>query len=165
MASTASVTSTGVPTPTPTPSTLPTPSADPLAVLAGLYAPPFLVRLTVLPRSLGWRLELSEDDGASWSSLEAGKPGHASPALAIDAGATAIATWRSSRVEAGHAEVSFYFSQGKLERRKIESVDDLGEPIEIDGYAAQAEDGTWIEDTSPVVAIDKAKSRKGLKLR
>src|SRR5687768_6383892 len=100
------------------------PSADPLAVLSSLYAPPFLVQLKGLPGGSGWRLEHSEDNGGTWTSLEAGHPGHPSPAAAIDAGAAAIASWRSSRLDAHYAEVATYFFQGKLERRKITILDE-----------------------------------------
>jgi hypothetical protein len=140
-------------------------AADPLATLAGLYTSSFLIRLTALPRASGWRLELSEDDGGTWTSLEAGQAGHATPALAIDAGAASISAWKESRIDAGHAEISIFFSQGKLERRKILTLDENNIPIEVDGYAAKSEDGEWIEDLGALEAIKKAKSRTGQRLK
>lgn len=138
-----------------------TPLEDPIAVLASLPAVPFLVRLTALPRASGWRLELSEDDGTTWTSLEAGQAGHATPAAAVEAGAQAIDLWRASRANAEQFEVSHFFTSGRLERRKILILDELTEKlVEVDGYAAQAENGIWEEDVSPIGAINKAKIRK-----
>lgn len=136
---------------------------DPLATLAALYAPPFLVRLNSLPRGAGWRLELSEDDGASWTSLEPGKPGHASPGQAIAAGVSSIADWRVSRADASNAEIALFFSQGKLERRKIliDDPDKPGSKLQVDGYAALDSTGSWNESTIPIEAINKAKSKSG----
>lgn len=138
------------------------PPADPLDVLASLYASPFLVRLTALSRASGWRLELSEDDGGTWTSLEAGRPGHASPAAAIEEGVRLIQEWRSSRVTAHDAEISHFFREGKLERARISVIDEeTRETIVVDGYKALAEDGSWTEDIEPIKAIERAKQRKG----
>lgn len=134
---------------------------DPLAVLASLYAPPLLVRLTALPATAGWRLEVSEDEGGTWTSFEAGKPGQVTPAQAIEVGAQALVSWKSARAAAHDAEISHFFKSGKLERRKIQIE---GEDNLQDGYAAMAEDGTWLEDISPIVAINKAKDKKTSKL-
>lgn len=135
------------------------PSADSLALLASLYVPPFLVQVRGLPHSAGWRLEHSEDDGITWASLEPGQPGHPTPAEAIEAGANLIASWREARVDASNAEIAYFFSNGKLDRRKIR-VADPNNPdltIEVDGYAALNDEGIWVESISPIEAINKAK--------
>lgn len=132
--------------------------ADPLSLLASLYVSPFLVRLTALPRVSGWRLELSEDDGGTWTSLEPGQPGHASPAGAIDAGAQAIAAWRASRISSSENEIAHYFTNGKLERRKITVTDpDTQQPREVDGYIALDDNGNPSESVDPLEAIRKSK--------
>lgn len=137
------------------------PPVDPLNVLASLYASPFLVRLTALSRASSWRLELSEDDGGTWTSLEAGRPGHASPGVAIEEGVRLIQEWRSSRGAAHDVEIAHFFKNGKLERARISVIDEeTRESITVDGYKAQAEDGTWIEDVEPIKAIERAKQKR-----
>lgn len=138
---------------------------DPLATLAALAAPPFLVRvgaLSGLPGSLPtWCLELSEDNGGTWTSLDAGRPGQATPGAAITTGAQAITAWRASRVDSSNAEIVFFLSQGKLERRKIliDDPDKAGTKIQVDGYAALDSNGEWNEAVNPIEAIQKAKSK------
>ena len=138
-------------------------STDSLALLEALPSSSFLVRVTSLPIALGqaptWRLEHSEDAGGTWSSLEPGQPGRTTAAAAIEAGAKAIEAWRAARLDAEQAEVYHFFTQGKLERRKIQVLDEDNSLITIDGYAAQSEEGNWIEDMSPIVAINKAKTK------
>lgn len=140
---------------------------DSLSTLSGLLSsyPGLLVRLTSLPSSLssGWRLEVSEDQGGTWTSLEPARGGYTSPAVAIESGASLISSWQSSRVEASHAEISHYFSQGKLTRTRI-LVDDPTNPTgksEVDGFKVTADDGSTVESTSPIDAINKAKERRG----
>jgi hypothetical protein len=136
------------------------PAGDPLALLASLPASPFLVRLSSLPRSLGWRLELSEDDGGSWSSLEAGKPGQATPAAAIVEGTRLIGEWQGAREESHSAEIAHYFTSGRLQRSKIVTQDEEGNSIEIDGFIATSEDGSKFEAANPLEAIKKEKESK-----
>lgn len=136
----------------------PLPSAEALALLTSLYAPPFLVQVKGLPHGAGWRLEISEDNGQVWTSLS--PVGLPSPEEAIQAGAQAITDWRSSRTLAYDAEIVHFLTQGKLERRRIQVEDDTGQVVDVDGYAAQAEDGTWIEARLPIEAIEKAKKSK-----
>lgn len=139
--------------------------ADPLATLSALAVPPFQVRVSSLPGAPGqapsWRLELSEDNGGTWSSLDAGAPGQATPGAAITAGAQAIAAWKAARVDASNAEIALFFSQGRLERRKI-LVDDPNKPgskLQVDGYAALDSGGVWNESVAPIEAVNKAKSK------
>lgn len=137
------------------------PPVDPLGTLEALYGSPFLVRVTALPRASGWRLELSEDDGGTWTSLEPGRPGHPSLAAAIEEGNRLIQEWRSARVTTHDAEISHFFINGKLERVPISVIDEeTRESRIIDGYRALAEDGTWIEDAEPIKAIERAKQIK-----
>lgn len=133
---------------------------DPLALLASLYAPPFLVRLSGLPRGAGWRLELSEDDGGSWSSLEPGKPGQVTPEAAILEGNRLIGEWRSSREESHSAEISHYFTTGKLQRGKIKIKDEEDREVEVDGFIAISDDGVKFEAVSPLEAIQKEKENQ-----
>lgn len=80
------------------------------------------------------------------------------PPTAIEAGAQAITTWRAARVDAGHAEISHYFSQGRLERRKIIITDpDTQQPREVDGYIALDDNGNPSESVDPLEAIRKSK--------
>lgn len=136
---------------------------DPLATLAALPVPPFQVRVGSLPGPPGipptWRLEISEDNGSTWTSSEAGKPGQASPGAAILTGAQAITAWRASRLDAFNAEIVLFLTQEKLERRKI-LIDDPDKPglkIQVDGYAALDVNGEWNEAVLAIEAINKAK--------
>lgn len=157
------------------------PLADPLAVLEALYTegdpttstPSLLVRVSSLPptrpQGRGWRLELSQDGGDTWTSLEAGQPGHATPSLAIEEGQKRVAAWKEARVEAHDHEISLAFRSGKLQRKKIliDANDGLGErKIEVDGYAALADDDkTWIESPNPIDAIARANEHGKVKAR
>lgn len=141
-----------------TPSPTPTPTADPLALLASLYLSPFLIRLASLPRAVGWRLELSEDDGGTWTSLSP-VYGYQTPQEAIQAGAQAISDWQSSRVEATSNEIAYYFLNGKLERRKITILDEDLQPLEVDGYIALNDENKPFEHTDPLEAIRMSKER------
>lgn len=138
-------------------------AVDPLSLLAPLYAPPYLVRLVSLPDDLGWRLEHSEDNGQTWASLSPAS-GSSSPLEAIQAGVQAIADWRTSRTTAHDAEIVHYLKQGKLERRKIQIINGE-ESMYIDGYAAQGDNGEWLEDQSPIEAINKAKESSKVKVK
>lgn len=136
--------------------------ADPLATLASLYTSPFLVRLSSLPRGSGWRLELSEDDGGTWTSLEPGQPGHPSPTAAVEEGSRLIQDWRTTRTVAHDTEIAHFFKNGKLERAQISVIDEeTRESRTVDGYRALAEDGTWVEDAEPIKAIERAKQVRG----
>lgn len=138
---------------------------DPLATLTALPVSPFQVRVGSLPSLPGtpptWRLEISEDNGGTWTSLDAGKPGQATPGAAILAGAQAITGWRAGRLDSSNAEIVFFLSQGKLEGRKIliDDPDKPGSKIQVDGYAALDSNGDWNEAVNPVEAINKAKAK------
>lgn len=145
--------------------------ADPLAVLSGLYLDPtgpsptptgLLVRLASLePLSAPeWRLEYSLDRGSSWSTPEPHKPGHPTPQLAIENGSPLISSLRNSRSNNDHVEISTFFSKGKLRREQREIKDESGSTSIVTVFSAEAEDGTWVEDSTPIEAIRKAKEHK-----
>lgn len=133
--------------------------ATPLGTLSsfrGLYR--VLARLSQLPNT-HWRVEISEDNGSTWTSFEAGHSGHPTPEEAISTARDRLEAWSSSRLDAESAEVAHFFKSGRLERTRVTILDDINGPVEVDGYRALDDNGKWHESTRPIEAIDRAKEK------